>query len=206
MPDYSLGKVYKITSVNTELVYIGSTCRPTLAQRLGEHVRNRRKWEAGKTNFTSSFIILDAGDYEIELLEKFPCADKDELRACEQKHIREHGDKACNRQRALLTPEEKIEHKRAYVEANKERLTEYRKVYEQVNKEAIAERKRGYYEDNKERILARCMKYQEANQEKRKQKIDCECGGYYQRHNKSKHLKTKMHLQYVATLSPPQTA
>ena len=40
MIDYSKGKIYKIVCNNTGLIYIGSTCEPTLARRLAKHVGN----------------------------------------------------------------------------------------------------------------------------------------------------------------------
>ena len=43
MEDYSLGKIYKITSNHCELPYIGSTT-DTLEYRLDSHRRRYRKW------------------------------------------------------------------------------------------------------------------------------------------------------------------
>ena len=44
MPDYSLGKVYKIVDNTNQDVYIGSTCQPTLAQRLSQHKKDYNKY------------------------------------------------------------------------------------------------------------------------------------------------------------------
>ena len=40
MPDYSKGKIYKIVCNVTGLVYVGSTCEPTLARRLAKIALN----------------------------------------------------------------------------------------------------------------------------------------------------------------------
>ena len=66
MPNYQDGKIYKIVCNNiTDECYIGSTCEPTVARRLATHVRGYRVWKAGKCNKTSSFHIIDRGDYQI---------------------------------------------------------------------------------------------------------------------------------------------
>ena len=79
MPDYSLGKIYKIICHKTGLVYIGSTCEPTLARRLAGHVANYKQYLKGKTNFTTSFNVIENGVYEIVLIESYSCESKDEL-------------------------------------------------------------------------------------------------------------------------------
>lgn len=175
MPDYSLGKIYKITSPHTNLVYIGSTTYPLLCQRLRGHVKNFRGWKQGRFHFVSSFIILELGDYQIELLERCPCVDKDELLAREQYHIREHQDVCCNRHRALSTEEEKKQEKK-----------NDNAKYRANNKEAISQKKAEYYSNNKEAIL-----------EKANAKHQCDCGGRYTHINKGRHLKSTKHQQYL---------
>ena len=85
MPDYQLGKIYKIECNVTGKVYIGSTCEPTLARRLASHVGHYRCYLKGTFyNFISSFKIFENGNYCIVLLEKYPCDTKDELLARER--------------------------------------------------------------------------------------------------------------------------
>jgi hypothetical protein len=85
--DYSQGKIYKIVCNKTGLVYIGSTCK-TLDERLKKHVYDMekfihtRKYNPDKLNkiyLCTSFVVLLNKDYQIELIEKFPCASKLEL-------------------------------------------------------------------------------------------------------------------------------
>ena len=56
--DYSKGKIYKIVCNTTGLVYIGSTCKSRLCQRLSGHVGDYKSYINGKRNFITSFKIL----------------------------------------------------------------------------------------------------------------------------------------------------
>ena len=79
MVNYQLGKIYKIECNITGEVYVGSTCEPLLARRLAGHVSNYKRYLNGKGNYVTSFKILENNDYDIVLIEKYPCNDKDEL-------------------------------------------------------------------------------------------------------------------------------
>ena len=74
MDRYHNSKIYKILCQETNEVYYGSTIQ-SLANRLKSHVSD------SKTNnsVTSKRIIL-RGNYEMELVENFPCETKEELR------------------------------------------------------------------------------------------------------------------------------
>jgi hypothetical protein len=74
MPDFTLGKIYVIKSPHTEQVYIGSTTAKLLCSRMCQH-----RYVAKNIGNCSSKIVIDAGGAYIELIEKFPCADKTEL-------------------------------------------------------------------------------------------------------------------------------
>lgn len=79
MADYSNSKIYKIECGIAGLVYIGSTTS-TLAKRLAQHESHFRSFHLNnKGSYRSSYIILEYEDYNIELLEKFPCNNKLEL-------------------------------------------------------------------------------------------------------------------------------
>ena len=81
MKNYQLGKIYKIVCRITGEVYVGSTCETTLARRLVQHRSHcKKKVEENYGSNTSSFQIIIRGDYYIELLERYPCNDNDELR------------------------------------------------------------------------------------------------------------------------------
>lgn len=79
MVNYQNGKIYRIVCLVTGKVYIGSTCEPILARRLSGHVVNYKRYKKGKQNHCTSFLILENENYRIELIENYPCANKDEL-------------------------------------------------------------------------------------------------------------------------------
>ena len=84
MVNYNLGKIYKIVDNTNDNIYIGSTCEPTLSRRLAKHVSNFNGYKRGKDKFMTSFKILENGDYDIILIEDFPCDNKNQLFARER--------------------------------------------------------------------------------------------------------------------------
>ena len=59
MLDYQKAKIYRIVCNITGLNYYGSTCKPTLARRLAGHVGNYKTYLNGKTNYITSFKVLE---------------------------------------------------------------------------------------------------------------------------------------------------
>jgi hypothetical protein len=153
MPDYQNGKIYKITS--GELTYIGSTCEPTLARRLAGHIKDYKRCKKNNKKFVSSFTIIETGQYEITLIELFPCGSKDELTARERFHI--ETNVCVNRSIPTRT---KVE----YNEANKEAIQTQHKEYYEANKETLLQKNKATYQANKVKRLQQ-MK---ANREKKK--------------------------------------
>jgi hypothetical protein len=88
MPDYQLGKIYQLVCLTTGEKYIGSTSQATLALRLSGHVKCYKYWKKTQTKYGSSFPIIERGNYQIELLEVYPCNSKDELNSRECHYIR----------------------------------------------------------------------------------------------------------------------
>jgi len=169
MPDYSLGKIYKI--VGNGKVYIGSTTRPLLSQRLAKHKENYKYWKNDKYHYVSSFDCIDDSNCYIELIESCPCSSKDELLKCEGKWIRETEcvNKIIHGFPKVQTKESKKEKNKEYYEANKEKLKEMSKEYYESNKEKHKEKCKNYYEANKEKIKEQQKEYYEANKEKFKE-------------------------------------
>jgi len=87
MPNYQNAKIYTIRSHKTDDIYIGSTIQ-MLSNRMGAHRSKFKAFKKGKTNYTSSFKILEHGDAYIELLEMFPCNNFYELTRREGELIR----------------------------------------------------------------------------------------------------------------------
>tara|TARA_R110000772_G_scaffold102128_1_gene202772 strand:- start:816 stop:1334 length:519 start_codon:yes stop_codon:yes gene_type:complete len=59
-----------------------------------------------------------------------------------------------------------------------------------------------YHEDNKEKILEYKKQWREDNKETLTEKFDCQCGGKYTQANKSGHLKTKKHKEFISSTQP----
>lgn len=70
MPDYSNGKIYEI--VGGGMRYIGSTCKK-LSNRKADHNCKTRY------NKCMSRLIINKYEWEINLLEEYPCNSKEEL-------------------------------------------------------------------------------------------------------------------------------
>lgn len=157
MPDYQLGKIYKI--VGNGKVYVGSTTRPLLCQRLSQHKAELKMWMEGKDrDYLTSFECVSDPDCRIELLESCPCNNKDELHKCETKWMKEI--ECVNKNYAIgITQkeydEQRSEQRKIYYQENKER---YVKNYKD-NIEHIKERKKRAYEKNKEEICRKAREY-----------------------------------------------
>ena len=164
MERYQNGKIYKIVCNITGKVYIGSTCKKLLSQRLAGHVSQFKLWKNGKGNNITSFQILENNDYYIELLEVYSCKSKDELLIRERFYIKNND--CVNKFKYLnITEEDKKERNKIYRENNKDKIKEQR----ENNKDKINEKKKEYYENNKEKIKEQQKEYYENNKDKRKE-------------------------------------
>lgn len=195
MKNYQLGKIYKVVCNVTGLVYIGSTCEPTLARRLAGHVGNYRSFLKGKTNYTSSFKIIENSCYDIILVEKYPCNSKDELYARERYWTSQIDCVNQLKNQGLQLELGLKEYKKQYYEVNKDTFKEYNKQYRENNKNVLTEYHNQYYKANKNAI-----------NEYQKHKHACKCGGSYTTVHKAKHLRSQIHQDYVDNQSIPVNA
>ena len=91
-PKYENSKIYKITDLNDEMMYIGSTIQP-LEKRLSMHKSHYRRYLKTQRNKLSSFEIFERYGLEnckIELIEEYPCESRRELSDREGEHIKEN--------------------------------------------------------------------------------------------------------------------
>ena len=85
MPNYSQGKIYTIRCYyDTSLIYVGSTTQP-LSKRLGCH---KTLSKTNPNTFVYSTINGEWAKWYIELYERFPCKNKEELEKREGEIIR----------------------------------------------------------------------------------------------------------------------
>jgi hypothetical protein len=180
MVNYTNSKVYKIWSTQGDKIYVGSTTKQYLSQRMEKHRSDYKCWKDENSKRTSSFKLFEEYGLEncfIELIEAKECNSKDELHRLEGKYIRELN--CINKNIAGRTKQE-------YYDDNREQLIEKCRLFKINNKELISDSNKQYYDLNKETI----------NQRKN-EKNDCECGGKYIRAAKSQHFKTLKHCQYI---------
>ena len=189
--NYKNSKVYKIWSPQGEKIYIGSTTKELLCQRMTAHRKDYKGWKKTNNKFMSSFLLFEEYGLEncfIELLQEKVCNSKDELRQLEGKYIREQD--CLNKRIAGQTKreyyEDNKEDKKQYYEHNKEKISERQKLYRENNKEKISECQKQYRDNNKE-ILSQ---YQS-------QEYNCECGCKVTQKHKARHFKTIKHCQFI---------
>jgi hypothetical protein len=69
-------KIYKLSSLVNDKVYIGSTCNP-LNVRMAQHILSHYAFKSGNNSTrVSSFDIIDTEEYKIELLEECSIQDR----------------------------------------------------------------------------------------------------------------------------------
>ena len=179
---YKNGKIYCIRNIIDDDIYVGSTTQ-LLCKRMAEH-RNKMK---ATPQYKLYMKMVDVGldKFYIELIENYPCDNREELRKREGFYIREMG--TLNNCIAGRTKTE-------YFIEHREKITEYSKQYQTEfynnNKSEINVKNKIYREDNKDMIYTQRSKL-----------IICECGREIARHCKSGHIKTQIHKQLMDEIS-----
>jgi hypothetical protein len=188
MVNYANGKIYKIEPIVESLddgdIYIGSTVKEYLSQRMVAHRSSYNQWKNGSNSTTKkvySFNLFEKYGLEnckITLLEICSCNSKDELLSREAHYIKTL--KCVNKKIPLRTNSEWIEDnkeqylrvKMNYLDANREEISAKakqgrekdtskinRKMYLEKNKEKIAEQVKLYATVNKLKISEYHKKY-----------------------------------------------
>ena len=199
MVNYKDGKIYRLVCNITSNQYIGSTTQ-SLSQRLGGHKAEYKRFLEGKITYQiSSFSILSQKNFEMVLIEEFPCENKNQLERRERHFIETM--ECINKIKPAQTRDEMIESNKQYSKQYYKDNKEERKKYLQENKDVIKEKNKQYREENKEVIKEKEKQYRQDNKEVIKEKkmalTNCECGGKYQRTSKSRHFKTVKHTSYI---------
>ena len=199
------GKVYKITSPNTDKIYIGSTIR-TLQQRMSKHMADYKN-----RTHTSKFVI-DHGDADIELIEDFKCDSLDDLHRREGEFIKQYIDTCVNDRIAGRTQQE-------YREENKDKIAERYKQYRDLHRDEISEKARQYREENYDVLCDKKKQYRESHRsdlnekakqyyqqnkekilEKIKEKVKCHCGLEVVKNHLKRHQNAGLHKRLLLAL------
>jgi hypothetical protein len=193
--DYSKGKIYKIEPLNGEEgeIYIGSTTKEYLSQRMTAHRGHYKMWKEGKRSKITSFDLFDKFGIEncsIYLLEAFNASSKDELHAREKYHI--NNLQCVNKNIPTRTLKE-------WYDDNKEIVKTRTREHYKTNINSVKQ----YRESNKERIALYMTEYRIKNKdaitEHQKSRLaiyKCCCGSETSLCHKSRHNKTKKHIEY----------
>ena len=126
-----IGRIYKITSINTDKIYIGSTTKK-LTERLRKHEYNYKAFKNGKYNSVKSFKILEKENYEIELLQEIEFETKNELLVREGYYIRQNRDICVNNNIPCRTIKQ-------YRKDNADKIREVNRQYRKDNMVKIKE-------------------------------------------------------------------
>jgi len=183
--DYSKTNIYKIVCNDLTIrdCYVGHTTNMT--ERKHNHKSRCHNEKNRGHNFKIYKIIRENGGWDnwnMVLVEKFPC--KDKFEACKrEREIFEELDAKMNTKRPYTTQEERNQYleehkedKKQYYQEHKEQLQQNHKQYQQEHKAEIAEKKKQYQQEHKAEIA-----------EKRKQ--------YYQEHKAELQQNHKQYYQ-----------
>ena len=203
---YHNSKIYSIRNKFNDDIYIGSTT-VSLSQRMTKHRASMNCEKRGKCLLYQKMREHGVENFFITLIEKCPCNDIEELRAKEGEWIEKMG--TLNMKVAGRTPEQyrkdTVEHKKEYDQEyhknNKDKKSEQAHQRYENNKEHIKLKSNQHYHENKETISITLKKYRDEHKEEIKEKqnlkCQCECGMTYTKRNKSRHLKSKHHQNFL---------
>jgi hypothetical protein len=132
-------KIYKLSSLVNDKVYIGSTCNP-LNVRMAQHILSHWAFKSGN-NFKciSSFDVIDSEEYKIELLEECNIEERFKI---EQKWI--DTIKCINKNKCYTGIEGNQKDKASWAA--------YQRQHYALNRDAHMARKTRYYIANKDSI------------------------------------------------------
>jgi len=184
---------YKIVNVNgdCELCYVGSSCN--MKHRRYKHERSCNNPNTKEYNFKVYKTIREHGGWnEFKIVE---LGTAEQLKVAEALVIEEtyriELKANMNSQRCSITKDERKEYEKQYEIDNAEHIRERKKQYRSDNAEKLKENRKQYWINNADKIKAN-----------RKQKCTCDCGGKYTPPNKSKHIKSAIHQNYLSNFKP----
>ncbi len=195
---YNNSKIYKIEPLcdyDEGDIYIGSTTKKYLCERMAEHRKDYKRWKDGKRNKVLSFVLFDKYGLEncqIVLIENVHAQTKDELFCKEAHYIRTL--KNLN----MCIPNRNA---KEYYMDNKEIIDDKNKKWRENHKDKVKEYSMNYKQTNKEMLNTKAKLYREANneiiKEHRTQPIVCECGTTVNKWCISRHKNSQKHINLM---------
>ena len=134
---YENAKVFQVIDNTTGDIFIGSTCEPNLSRKLAQYVSDMKAYYkvGSKAKFRTVYAILANENYNIELLENYPCKSQDELNQRVGHYIR-NNENVINRIKEGLKSEEEC--KRIKLDSNPKIMCECGK---EINKRSFEKHK-----------------------------------------------------------------
>ena len=186
MVNYENGKIYKIEPIvdhEENEIYVGSTTKKLLCQRMVHHKSGYKSFKEGRSGKYTVYDLFDKYGVEncqILLLENYKAENLDDLLKREGYYIKQL--KCVNK----MTPRQT---RKEYYDSNKEQISDYHKIHYEKNKEAKLEYQKNYNLNNLDAI-----------KEKKKLKFTCECGSECRIADKARHFRSKTHQSYLNNL------
>ena len=197
--DYNNGKIYVIRNHCNDMVYVGSTTQ-SLSKRFSWHKNSKNSKRCKHYQIYQAMNELDISNFYIELVEEYPCDNKEQLCAKEGYYIREfdsynngYNARMAGRTKKQYCKENKehiINKSLLWYEENKVKKKEYDAKRREEKRDYLNQQKRDYYKDNKDTIKDYQKTYYENNKEKVKNQVK-----QYQEDNKQK-IKDKRKTYY----------
>ena len=169
-----LGRIYKITSSQTDACYIGSTTI-TLTKRFSIHKYQYSKYLIGEYHYTTSFDIIQHGDANIELVVEGLFPSKRDMERVEGHYI-DNTPNAVNKRGAGMTRTES--RRKSYLHHRDEELF--------YGKERYINHREKIFSHSKEPVTCDL------------------CGGTHTRANKWNHTRSKKHQAALLNLEQEQ--
>lgn len=103
------GIIYKISSPNTDKVYIGSTVNKYLSCRKAKHMYDYNGFLRGTRHYRSSYEILKHGNCIFDMLERMEYDHVSELRQRESEFMRQYSNRVNKNFSVRQTPQQQLE-------------------------------------------------------------------------------------------------
>jgi len=179
------GKMYKLMSNADDHIYVGSTCG-TLRQRKYKHRMDARIFPDRR--MFKHFNAVGWANVRIVLIEKYPCADRDELNAREQYWI-DQLKPTLNMRRAVYT---KCPHEKRRDRCNQcygVSMCEHGRVQSDCRPCGGSQ----VCEHGRRRSSCKSCGGISSVQ------VQCRCGTVFRRDSTNRHKRSKKHIQWAAT-------
>ena len=161
-------------------------------------------------NVNKALITLEQRKQNLKI---YYNSNKEKIKIRQSNYIKTHRDKLKEyfKQYNAKHSEKRNAYQKQYVIDNKESVKKARQLQYQKNKEEADEYSKQWCKEHPEKSRAYKKKWTENNYEKVQQKrretrekmesIECECGGIFKPYNKSAHIKSKRHNNFINALT-----